>query len=78
MLKVEVGCTMFMALVEAEDPARSIKLPKQSTARCIACCHQSLLCHSSWGRYKCARNVLANSDAVGVHDCSPEGVLLQR
>lgn len=78
MLKVGVGCTTFLALVEVEDPARSIKLPKTSTARCIAWCHQSLLCHSSWGRYKCARNVLANSGAVEVHGCSPEGVLLQR
>lgn len=32
MLKVEAGCDVFMALVEAENPVRSIKLPNPSTA----------------------------------------------
>lgn len=35
MLEVGVGCGTLLALVEAEDPARSIKLPSSPAACCL-------------------------------------------
>ena len=41
MLKVGAGCAVFLALVQAENPVRSIKLPNPS----IACCMLSAINH---------------------------------